>query len=178
MTCLGIVKYTGAHFSWYVRYDFRAKIEPPSCRQYKPVAILALRPLIWDGMINAADDHENWVDPRAPSSGSSRPSNSNDNDDIEGDENTQASENVTGKGKGTKDRKGTGKEKATEEGKGQGKGNGKGKGIVIQTPGGDDICCAVALQLQEEMYEAASDTEGYIERVYFDPEASPAMSIS
>jgi len=28
----------------------------------------------------------------------------------------------------------------------KGKENGKGKGIVKQTPGGDDITCAVALQ--------------------------------
>jgi hypothetical protein len=52
--------------------------------------------------------------------------------------------------------------KATEEGKGKGKGkgNGKGKGIVKQTPGGDDISCAIAVQLQTAMYEADSDTEG------------------
>jgi len=43
---------------------------------------------------------------------------------------------------------------------GQGKGNGKVKGIVKQTPGGDDISRAIALQLQREMYEADSDTEG------------------
>jgi len=71
-----------------------------------------------------------------------------------------------GKGKGTKDGKGKGKGKATEEGKGKateegkGKGNGKWKGIVKQTPGGDDISPAVALQLQKEMYEADSDMEG------------------
>ena len=44
--------------------------------------------------------------------------------------------------------------------KGKGKGNSKGKGIVKHTPGGDDISRAVALQLQKEMYEADSDTEG------------------
>jgi hypothetical protein len=48
--------------------------------------------------------------------------------------------------------------KATEEG--NGKRNSKGKGIVKQTPEGDDISRAVALQLQNYMYEADSDTEG------------------
>jgi len=53
--------------------------------------------------------------------------------------------------------KGMGKGKVMEEGKG--KGNGKGKGIVKQTPAGDDICCAVALNLQKAMYEADLDTQ-------------------
>jgi len=61
----------------------------------------------------------------------------------------QGCEKQTRKGKGTKDGKGKGKGKATEVGKGKGKGNGKGKGIVKQTPRGDDISCAVALQLQK-----------------------------
>jgi len=47
---------------------------------------------------------------------------------------------------------GKGKRKATEnrkgKGKGKGKGNSKEKAIVKQTPGGDDISHAVALQLQ------------------------------
>jgi hypothetical protein len=59
---------------------------------------------------------------------------------------------VTGKGKGTKD--GMGKWK------GKWKGTGKGKGIVKRTPGGDDISCAVALQLQKLMSEAHLDKEG------------------
>jgi hypothetical protein len=56
--------------------------------------------------------------------------------------------------------------KAMEERKGKpieelkGKGNCKGKGSVKQTPGGDDITCAIALQVQKEMYDADSDTEG------------------
>jgi hypothetical protein len=75
-------------------------------------------------------------------------------------EDTQGSEKGTGKGKGTKDWKRKGKEKATEEGKGKGKGNSTGLGIVKQTPGVDDISCAVALQLQKERYQADSDTEG------------------
>jgi len=64
----------------------------------------------------------------------------------------QGGEEGTGEGKGTKDGKGNGK--------GKGKGNGKGKRIVKQTPGGDDISRAVALQLQKEMSEADLDTEG------------------
>jgi len=35
-----------------------------------------------------------------------------------------------------------------------------GKGIVKQTPGGDEISRAVALQLQKEMLEADLDMEG------------------
>jgi len=56
------------------------------------------------------------------------------------------------------DGKGKGKRKATEEGKG--KGNSQGKGIGKQTPGGNNISRAIALQLQKEMYEPDSDTEG------------------
>jgi hypothetical protein len=63
---------------------------------------------------------------------------------------------------GTKDGNGKvtvkGKGKAMEEGKG--KGHGKGRDNVKQTPGGDDISHAFALQLQKEMYEADSDMEG------------------
>jgi hypothetical protein len=70
----------------------------------------------------------------------------------------QGGEKGTGKGKGTKDGKGKGK--ATKDGKGKGKGNSKGKYIVKQTPGGNDISCAVALQLQKGMSEADMDTEG------------------
>ena len=38
------VKCTGKHFSCYSRDDLRAKIEPPSCWQYKPGDFLAIRP--------------------------------------------------------------------------------------------------------------------------------------
>jgi hypothetical protein len=44
--------------------------------------------------------------------------------------------------------------------KGKGKGNCKGKGIVKRTPGGDDISCAVVLQLQKQMSEADLDKDG------------------
>ena len=158
----GKVKRTGEGFSWYGSDDPRAKIEPPSCRQYKPGDFLAVRPLNWDEIFDEDDDDENWADPGGPSGGRSRPGDGNDNDDSEGEEDTQSGEEGTGKGKGTKDGKGKGKGKgqgkATEEGKGMG--NGKGKGIVKQTPGGDDISRAVTLQLQKEMYEADSDTAG------------------
>jgi hypothetical protein len=59
---------------------------------------------------------------------------------------------------GTKDGKGKGKGKATEEGKG--KGNGIGQCVVKQPSGADDISCAIALQLKQEMYEEHSDIEG------------------
>ena len=36
----------------------------------------------------------------------------------------------------------------------------KGKGIVNSTPGGNDISCAVALQLRREMSEADLHMEG------------------
>jgi hypothetical protein len=137
-TSLGKVKHTGERFSWYGSDDLRAKIEPPSCRQYKPGDCLAVRPLIWDDIVDEDDDDENWADPGAPSDGRSRPGDGSDNDNGEGEEDTQGGEKGTGKGKETKDVKG--------KGKGKGNGNGKGKGIVTRTPGGDDIPRAVALQ--------------------------------
>jgi hypothetical protein len=161
-TGLGTVKRTDERFSWYGSHDLRAKIEPPSCRQYKPGDVLAVRPLNWDQITDEDDDDENWADPRGPSGGRSRPGEGNDNDDSEGEEDTQGGEKGTGKGKGTKDGKGkgkgTGNGKATEEG--NGKGNCKGNAIDEQTPGGDDNSRAVELQLQQEMYQADSETEG------------------
>jgi hypothetical protein len=53
-----------------------------------------------------------------------------------------------------------GKGMAMEEGKGKGKGNSTGEGIVKHTPGGDDISCAFALQLQKEMYRADLHAKG------------------
>jgi len=80
---------------------------------------------------------------------------------------------VNGKGKWR------GKRKPAEEGKWKGKGNGneKGKGIVEQTTEGDDISCAVALQLQKEMYEAESDMEGSLGQVYLVLEVLPTVSM-
>jgi len=151
-TSSGNVERTGERFSWYGSDDLRAKIEPPSCRQYKRGDVLAVRPQILDEIIDEDDDDENWVDPAAPSGGSSRPGDGNDNDNGEGEEDTQGGEKGTGKGKGTMDVKG--------KGMGKGKGNGNRKGIVKRTPGGDDISRAVALQLQKERNEADSGTEG------------------
>jgi hypothetical protein len=145
-TSSGKVKRTSERFSWYGSDDLRAKIEPPSCCQYKPSDFLAVRPLNWDEIPDEDDDDDNWAHPGAPSGGRSRPSNGNNNDDIDGEEDMQGSEKGTGKGKRKKDGKGKGKGKATEEGKGKGKGNGKGKEIVKQTPEGDDISRAVAVQ--------------------------------
>jgi len=131
-TSSGKVKRTGERFSWYRSDDLRAKIESPSCRQYKPGDFLAVRPLNWDEIIDKDDDDDNWADRGAPSGGRSRPGDGNDNDDGESEEDTQGGEKGTRKGKGTKDGKGKGK--VTEDGKGKrkgnGKGNGKGKGIV------------------------------------------------
>ena len=161
-TSSGKVERTGRRLSWYGRDDLRAKIELPSCRQYKPGSFLAIRPLNWDKIINDDNDDENAVDPGVPSFGSSCPRDGNDNDDNEGEEDRQGGEKGTGKGKGRKDGKWKGK--ATEDGngkgKGKGKGNSKGKGIVKQTPGGDDISRAIAFLLQKEMSEADLDTEG------------------
>jgi len=102
------------------------------------------------------------VDPGVPRGGRSCPGDGNDNEDGEGEEDMQGGDKGTGKGKGMKD--GKGKEMVTEDRKGtgkwKGKGNGKGKATVKQTPVGDDISCAVALQLQKEMSEGHRDTEG------------------
>jgi len=175
-TSSGKVKPTGEGFSWSGIDDHRAKIEAPSCWQYKPGDFRAVRRLNWDDINDENDDDESWADSGGPSEGKRHPGDGNDNDDSEGEEDMQGGEKSRGKGKGTKDGMGTRKGKAT--GDGNGKGNSKGKGIVKQTPGGDDISRAIALQLQKEMYEADSDQEGWPERVYLEPEASPTVSIS
>jgi len=127
-------------------------------RQYKPGDFLAIRPLNWDEIIDEDDDDDNWADPGVTSGGSSHHGNGNDNEDGEGEEDMQGAEKRTGKGKRTKDWMGKGKGK--EKGNGKGRGNGKVKGIVYRTPGGDDISCAVASQLQKKMSEADLDKEG------------------
>jgi len=151
-TCSGQVKCTGERFSWYSSNDPRAMIEPPSCRQYKPGGFLAVRPLNWDDIIDEDDDVENWSDPGTLRGGRSHPGDGNDNDNSEGEEDTQGGEKWTGNGKGSKNSRGNGK--------GKGTGNCKGNGIVKQTPGGDDNSRAFALHLQNEKYEADSDTKG------------------
>jgi len=155
-TISGKVQRTGERFPWYGSDDPRVKIEPPSCRQYKPGDFLAVTTLKWDEIIDEDDDDENWVDPRVQSGGRSHPSKGNDNEDGEGEEDAQGGEKGTGKEMGTKD----GKWKVKGNGIGNGKGNGKEKGIVKQTAGGDYISRAIDSKLQKEMYEAASDTEG------------------
>jgi hypothetical protein len=125
---LGKVKHTGEHFCWYGSDDLRAKIELPSCRQYKPGDFLAVRPLNWDEIIDEDHDDEDWADPGGPSGGLSRPGDNNDNDDGDGEEDTQGGEKGTWNGKGTKD--GSGKGKGKGKGKRKGKGNGRGQGIV------------------------------------------------
>jgi len=170
-----IVKCTNKRFSWYGSNDFTAYIEPPSCWQYKPGDILASRPLNWDEIINEDDDDENWADPGGPSGGRSPPGDGDDNDDSEGEEDMHGGEKGTRKRKVTKEGKEKVKKKATEEGKG--KGIGQGKGMVKQTAGGDDISRAIAWQLQKAMYEADSVTQGSLERVYLELEASSAVLI-
>jgi len=125
ITSSGKVKPTSERFSWYGSDDLRAKIDPPSCRQYKPGDILAVGPLNWDDIIDEDDDDDKWADPEAPRGGRSRPGDGNDNDDSEREEDTQGCEKGPGKGKGMKDWKGKAKGKATKEGKGKGKGNSK-----------------------------------------------------
>jgi hypothetical protein len=100
-TSSGKVKCTGEPFSWYGRDDLRAKIEPPSCRQYKPGHFLAVRPMNWDQILNEDDDDENWADPEVPSGGRSHPGDANDNDDGRSEEDTQGGVKATRKGKGT-----------------------------------------------------------------------------
>jgi len=112
-TSSGKVKRTGERFSWYGSDDRRAQIEPPSCPQYKPGDILAVRPLNWDEILNENDDDDNWADPGAASSGRSHPNDGNDNDNSEGKQDTQGGEKWTVDGKGTKDGNGKGKGKAT-----------------------------------------------------------------
>jgi hypothetical protein len=163
---------TSERLSLYDCDDRSAKIELPTCRQYKPGDFLAIRPLHWDEIIEKNEDDENWVDRKIPSGGRSCPGDGNDNHDGDCEEDTQRGEKGTGKGKGTMEGKGKGKVtkdgkgkgkgngRATAEGKGKGKGNSKRKDIVKQTPGGDDISRAIALQMRNEMYEADSDMDG------------------
>jgi hypothetical protein len=134
-TTLGKVQCTGEHFSWYDSDNRRAKIDPPSCRQYKPGDFLAVRPLNSDKIICEDDDERNWADLGVLSGGRSRAGDGNDNDNGEREDNMQGGETGTGKANGTKDGKGQRQRK--------GKQNRKGKGIVKQTPG--EVISLVAL---------------------------------
>ena len=144
--------------SGYSNDHFSAKIEPPMCWHYKRGNFQVVRPLNGDEIPDKDDDDENSADPGAPCRECSRLGDGTDNDDGKCEKNTQDGEKVTGDGYGTMDRKGKGK--ATEEGKGNRMVKVEGICIVEQTPGGDDISRPIALQLQKEMYEADSNTEG------------------
>jgi len=138
----------------------------------KPVDFLAVRLLNWDEIIYEDDNDENWADPGVLSGSRNHHGRGHDNDNGEGMEDMQGGEKGTGKwkgimhGQGTRkgtdnwNGKGSGKGKSMEGAKGKGNGNGKGKSIVKETTGGDDICRAVDVQLQMELSEADSDTEG------------------
>jgi hypothetical protein len=112
----GKVERSGECFSWYGSDDLRAKIDLPSCWQYKPGDFLAITPLNWEEIIDEDVDDENWADPGALSGGRSRPGDGNDNDNGQGEEDIQGGEKGTRKGKGTKDGKGKGKGKAKGNG--------------------------------------------------------------
>jgi hypothetical protein len=129
-TSSGKVKCTSKLFSWYGSDDHRAKIEPPTCRQYKRGDSLSVRQINWNEIIDKDDDDENWADPRAPSGARSHSSDENDNNDIQNEEDTQGGVKGIRKWKCTKDGTGKGMGKVRENGKG--KGSGKGKGIIKQ----------------------------------------------
>jgi len=113
ITNLGNIERTGERFPRYGSDDLQGKIEPPSCRQYKPGDVLAVKTLNWDKIIHEDDDDDNWADPGEPSGGRSRSCDWNDHDDGESEEDRQGAGKGTRRGKGTKD--------------GNGKGKGKGK---------------------------------------------------
>jgi len=117
-----MAKCTSECFSYHSSDDLRAKVEPSSCRQYKPGDFLAVRLLNWDEVIDKDDDDKNSADPGELSGGCSCPGNGNNNDDGEGEEDKNGGEKATGQGKGTKD--GLGKWKATEDRKGKRRGRG------------------------------------------------------
>jgi hypothetical protein len=162
-TCSGKFKRNCEVFSWYGSSDnISAKIEPPSCRQYKSGHLLGVRTLNWNQIIDKDHDDDIWADPGAPSAGRCGAGDGNDNDRCQSEEDMQGDEKGTGNGNRKKDWKSTGKASEAGKGKGKemGKGNTKGKCIVMHTPGGDDISRAVALQLQRELSDAYMDTEG------------------
>jgi len=57
-TSSGKVEHTGERFSWHCCDDLRAKIEQPSCWQYKPGDFLAVRLLNRDEIIEEDDDDD------------------------------------------------------------------------------------------------------------------------
>jgi hypothetical protein len=95
----------------YGSHGLRAKIEPPSSREYKPADFLGVRPLNWDEIINENQDGENWAHPGALSIEWGSPGNDNQNDNGASEEVLEGSVTRTGRGKGTEAGKGKGKRK-------------------------------------------------------------------
>ena len=124
------VKCTCEHFCWYGSNDLRAKIEPQSCRQYKPGDKLATRPLNWDGIIDEDGDDDKWVDPGVLSCGRSRPGNGNENDDGESEDNMQGGEKGRGHGQEQWIVRGKGRQLRMGRAKGRGRGRQQRKGRV------------------------------------------------
>jgi hypothetical protein len=58
-TSLGKDTCTGEHFYQYGSDDYRAMIEPPSCRKFKPGNFLAFRPMNWEEIIDWDNDDDN-----------------------------------------------------------------------------------------------------------------------
>jgi hypothetical protein len=83
-TSSGKIERTCERFSWYSSDDLMAKIEPPSCRQYKPGDFQAIKPLNWDEIIDEDDDEVNWEDHGGPGGGQSRPGDYSDNESSVG----------------------------------------------------------------------------------------------
>jgi len=83
-TSVGKVELTCERLSSYGSDDRKAKIEPPSHRQYKPGNVPAVRPLNRDEILVTNDDDGTWANPWAPSGGRSRPADGNDSDDSKG----------------------------------------------------------------------------------------------
>jgi hypothetical protein len=140
--------------------DLSAKIQLPSCRQYKLSDFLVVTPLNWDEILDKYDD-ENWAYPGMLRGRRCRAGDVNDIERSVGEEDKQGAEKGTEKGNRSKDGKGQGRMTVERNGNGKGKGMGDGirNGIVKQTPGVDDISCAIALQLQKAMYEADCNSE-------------------
>jgi hypothetical protein len=134
-TSSGKVKRTGEHFSWYGSDDLKAKIEPPSCRQYKPGNFLAIRPLNWDEIIDKDDYDDNWADPGAPSGGSSRPAMAMKMTTATVRRTHRATRTGPGKGREQTMRRGKGRRLRTGRGKGRGRGRDMVKGkVLFNTP--------------------------------------------
>jgi hypothetical protein len=125
----------GNRFCWYGSDDCRARIDPPSCRQYKTGDFRTVRRLNWDEIIDEDEDDENWADRRVPSGGISCPGHGNDNDNSKSEEDTQSGGKGNRKRMGAKN--GKGKLKSTENGKGNGKATEKGMGMGTGTGWGN-----------------------------------------